>query len=569
MRPSSSSSTRSFSVATCSSRSRRRCAISVVPCAVSCDWPESGRTGDPLAPTRSGDDDTSVNERSSGARLRSSASSDRLKSTSDESAVSTRPGADGEAIPASRSWRIRAASAGCWKRYVWNRPNATRWPWRSCTRSCTCLPLTSTRGSSPCDSRFERVARSASGSVGAAPPSAAAASASASTSASGLGCPVLPCACVQTGSAAPNGTRYTLPSSRLSTAACCGATSGPARTMSCSLADGVEPILVTPGRSSYSSTSAYSGSSFRLRKYGRLLSSTVTLMPIALNAARRCASSFSLLRILSSHVRLSSAMRRSLSFSWSLSWLTSLSGEDPAVALLDVPPFCASCSRRRVISSLSSRMMRAFASSFTTARLTMFFALLAYRSVLSDSSKLIAAGLIVATMIVFEFPPRLSLSSHVSTESRYGTNGCLLLRGSDSASALMTSPSVLSDLLILAPSLSRSPVVPLLPARSLPARSTRLILLVFSLVIFTSGSYLTCVSTSVKIACDRLLSAFIAVAATVRALLPSSIRRLMSVKLATSSLDRSSTYGPRTGCSRTLHEWSFMAGLSRSLTFSL
>ena len=127
----------------------------------------------------------------------------------------------------------------------------------------------------------------------------------------------------------------------------------------------------------------------------------------------------------------------------------------------------------------------------------------------------------VAIMAVFEFPPKLSLSSlrvyrqpdaprgattvtsghsvlgsggergvrgrkrgacarathQVSTESRYGMKDCLAPVGSRSASALMTSPSVVSDLLMLAPSLSCVPVVPLLPARSDPAKSTRLILL--------------------------------------------------------------------------------------------
>ena len=43
----------------------------------------------------------------------------------------------------------------------------------------------------------------------------------------------------------------------------------------------------------------------------------------------------------------------------------------------------------------------------------------------------------------------------------------------------MTLPNVVRDLLMLAPSLSRVPVAPVESARSLPARSTRLILLTY------------------------------------------------------------------------------------------
>ena len=46
-----------------------------------------------------------------------------------------------------------------------------------------------------------------------------------------------------------------------------------------------------------------------------------------------------------------------------------------------------------------------------------------------------------------------------------------------SASAEMTLPSVVNDLLMFAPSLSRTPLAPVESALSLPARSTRLILL--------------------------------------------------------------------------------------------
>lgn len=63
------------------------------------------------------------------------------------------------------------------------------------------------------------------------------------------------------------------------------------------------------------------------------------------------------------------------------------------------------------------------------------------------SSTLRLDGLIVANMAVREFPPRLSFSSQVSTESRYGTNNFLFLPGADdSANTLITLPRVRSDL---------------------------------------------------------------------------------------------------------------------------
>ena len=49
-----------------------------------------------------------------------------------------------------------------------------------------------------------------------------------------------------------------------------------------------------------------------------------------------------------------------------------------------------------------------------------------------------------------------------------------------SAKEEMTRPRVVSDLLMLLPSLRRSPRAPVFPALSLPARSTRLILATFS-----------------------------------------------------------------------------------------
>lgn len=79
-------------------------------------------------------------------------------------------------------------------------------------------------------------------------------------------------------------------------------------------------------------------------------------------------------------------------------------------------------------------------------------------------------------MIVFEFPPRLSRSNQVSTESLYGMKDRDVLRWpllpsfwelDNSASAEMTEPNVTSDLLIWAPSFNLCPVAPLVSARSL------------------------------------------------------------------------------------------------------
>ncbi|CAN7986448.1 unnamed protein product, partial [Ixodes hexagonus] len=80
----------------------------------------------------------------------------------------------------------------------------------------------------------------------------------------------------------------------------------------------------------------------------------------------------------------------------------------------------------------------------------------------------------------------------------------------------MTFPRVVRDLLMLAPSLSRVPWAPVESALSLPARSTRLILLTFG-----GGSHpvslsvLRWVKMMVKTACERLLVSFMLVAATV------------------------------------------------------
>ena len=76
----------------------------------------------------------------------------------------------------------------------------------------------------------------------------------------------------------------------------------------------------------------------------------------------------------------------------------------------------------------------------------------------------------IRRVIYLEFPPRLCWRNRVSLESRNG----MCSRGRPSESLLMTSPRVINDLLMLMPSLSRSPTAPVWSARSDPARSTRL-----------------------------------------------------------------------------------------------
>lgn len=90
-----------------------------------------------------------------------------------------------------------------------------------------------------------------------------------------------------------------------------------------------------------------------------------------------------------------------------------------------------------------------------------------------------------------------------------------------SARAEMTFPSVTSDLLMFPPSFRRTPLAPVASARSLPARSTRWILLTVSLGI--SASNLACVKQRVKMACERLLTSFMLVLAVVRLMFPASI----------------------------------------------
>uniref|UniRef100_A0A3B5QZ65 Uncharacterized protein n=1 Tax=Xiphophorus maculatus TaxID=8083 RepID=A0A3B5QZ65_XIPMA len=91
----------------------------------------------------------------------------------------------------------------------------------------------------------------------------------------------------------------------------------------------------------------------------------------------------------------------------------------------------------------------------------------------------------------------------------------------------MTFPSVTSDLLMFPPSFSRAPVAPVASARSLPARSTRWILLTSLQPADTKPwdwpAPPTCVKLMVKMAWERLLTSFMPVLAVVRLMFPASI----------------------------------------------
>jgi len=110
-----------------------------------------------------------------------------------------------------------------------------------------------------------------------------------------------------------------------------------------------------------------------------------------------------------------------------------------------------------------------------------FLARSANCKVWTDSSRCRSCLLAVQIRVVLEFPPRASLRSSVSFESRNGTWPL------PSVSALMTKPRAVRLRLIFCASLRVLPVAPVLPIRSLPARSTR-----FSRPYFFDPSELSC-----------------------------------------------------------------------------
>uniref|UniRef100_A0A3B3TVH4 Uncharacterized protein n=1 Tax=Poecilia latipinna TaxID=48699 RepID=A0A3B3TVH4_9TELE len=96
----------------------------------------------------------------------------------------------------------------------------------------------------------------------------------------------------------------------------------------------------------------------------------------------------------------------------------------------------------------------------------------------------------------------------------------------------MTFPSVTSDLLMFPPSFSRTPEAPVASARSLPARSTRWILLTTRRSLRPADTRPwdwptppTCVKLMVKMAWERLLTSFMPVLAVVRLISWGSDRR--------------------------------------------
>ena len=117
------------------------------------------------------------------------------------------------------------------------------------------------------------------------------------------------------------------------------------------------------------------------------------------------------------------------------------------------------------------------ATSFLLVRalVLIFLALLAYFKVFIVSSNWLLDGLTLTIITVLQFPPNESFSSLVSFESyfidkvtRYGTKKPFLFL---SPSALMQLANARSDLLILAPSISRIPLFSVTVPLSDPAKS--------------------------------------------------------------------------------------------------
>lgn len=95
--------------------------------------------------------------------------------------------------------------------------------------------------------------------------------------------------------------------------------------------------------------------------------------------------------------------------------------------------------------------------------------ILAYLIVFKVSDRLRRVGLTLATIVVMEFDPKLSLSSLVKLQLLKLIEETLLA----SARSRMTIPRFIREVFISDASVSLSPVEPVLPTLSLPARSTR------------------------------------------------------------------------------------------------
>ena len=173
--------------------------------------------------------------------------------------------------------------------------------------------------------------------------------------------------------------------------------------------------------------------------------------------------------------------------------------------------------------SASSASFACIGSCATTGLLRICRARLAYLSVLSVSSRSASPGDTHASIIVLELPPSESCRRRVSFESRYGTWWCFSHR------ALITLPSASRPLLIWMPSCSRSPLAPVRLARSEPARSTKCSFGLKTLPVLAKRSS----RLMVKMACERELDAFIAVAPVCRFRAPSTRTAIASSTLDT------------------------------------
>ena len=128
---------------------------------------------------------------------------------------------------------------------------------------------------------------------------------------------------------------------------------------------------------------------------------------------------------------------------------------------------------------------------------------------------------------VFEFPPSAGCNTLVSLESLYGTwipePGPATPPVAALLSLLITVPSTNNDLLMAVPSFCRCPSAPVLPRRSLPARSTNISSLSVPLSPSLPLSPSEDLDTRIlKIACDLELRAFILVSPTRRCASPLS-----------------------------------------------
>ena len=215
-----------------------------------------------------------------------------------------------------------------------------------------------------------------------------------------------------------------------------------------------------------------------------------------------------------------------------------------------------------------SNTLRVLTVSLTRAKFFTFLARAAKRRVESVSAKCLVAGATLQITVVLAFPPRLGARMRVSLESRNG----MCVAGVPSASLLMTVPSVRSDLLMDAPSLSLSPLVCALRTRSLPARSTsvstpnRVPPRAFPLLALDAR---ICDSTTMRKMLWLLLDClFIAVSLVALNLLPLSMRASAASASLTMCSRRPATYMPLSASSLML-SLCFAVGSSRSRSSSL